>query len=694
MNFLRWISIGRTINFMAMKYCKFILVAAAVLSLLSCTGEEENRNEPQNKDLIEMSFEASFADQTKAEIGEKGENGYSVLWSPGDAISVFPVNDVPVYGGYAFYSENEAPTAYTTFKGQVPADEAYYAIYPYSSQHQWDVTEGKLRLRSSNIRYATGLGGRSYMLAEANDGVLSFKHIYGYVKFTVPESVTDLTEMDFITYGAAVDARFVDFYPETMTVGELEGPASSLLLIPADDEKYIKPGTYYMAMLPGILPQGFSLRFYNDDHLRFVKETAKSVEIERGKILNLGEISDLCFDYPISTCEEVYNAGIAGNDGKYYRMRGMVSAVVNTDYGNWYITDGTGYQIYIYGTVDENGVYYGSERFDLAVGDTVTVQGPVKNYNGVIELVDASIVEHKKSLVRVDPAVRNGITVPAEGNVIPVSLTVQGDGLEVFIPEDANPWLSVINTEISGEYAVVVFNVSQNSGSGRSAEVWFKTEKDGEASFAIVVIEQESAVLDATADEITNADDGLQTYRLTGYVSSIVNAKYGNLYIKDYSGEIYVYGTYDLDGNRFDTFETPVNEGDIITVEGQRTEYGGVPQLQKVKVVQHYPVKDVTVQEFKSAPAAADVYYRLTGKMENILMASDGQQNPYGNFDLNDGTDNVYVYGLLSGWGGPKKDFLSLGLIEGDVVTLVGIRDEYRGTPQVGKAFYVKHDRL
>ena len=128
---------------MAMKYCKFILVAAAVLSVLSCTGEEENRNEPQNKDLIEMSFEASFADQTKAEIGEKGENGYSVLWSPGDAISVFPVNDVPVYGGYVFYSENEAPTAYTTFTGQVPADEAYYAIYPYSSQHQWDVTEGK-----------------------------------------------------------------------------------------------------------------------------------------------------------------------------------------------------------------------------------------------------------------------------------------------------------------------------------------------------------------------------------------------------------------------------------------------------------------------------------------------------------------------------------------------------------------------
>lgn len=677
-----------------MKYYKFILVAATVLAVLSCVREEENGNEPQDKDLIEMSFEASFADQTKAEIGEKGENGYAVLWSPGDAISVFPVNDGQSSGGYRFVSANEEPAAYATFTGQAPADEAYYAVYPYSNQHQWSAAEGKLCLRSSNIRYANGLGGRSYMLAEANDGLLSFKHIYGYVKFTVPESVTDLTEMEIITSGAALDARFVDFYPETMAIGELVAPASSLILIPYNDEKYIKPGTYYMAVLPGILPQGFSLRFYNDDGLRFVKATAKSVEIERGKILNLGEISDLCFDYPISTCEEVYNAGVEGNDGRYYRMRGMVSSVANTEYGNWYITDETGYHIYIYGTVDEDGVYYGSERFDLAIGDTVTVQGPIKNYNGVIELVDASIVEHKKSLVRVDPAVRNGIKVPSEGDVISVSLTVKGDGLEVFIPEDATSWLSIVNSEISGEDAIVVFNVSENSGSGRLAEVWFKTEKDGCAYYAILSIEQESAVLDATADEIYNAADGLQIYRLTGYVSSIANTKYGNLYIKDYSGDIYVYGTYDVDGNRFDAFNTPVNEGDIITVEGRREVYNSIPQLRNVKVVQHYPVTDVTVQEFIKSPAAGDVYYRLTGKMENILMTSDGKQNPYGNFDINDGTASVYVYGLLAGWGGPRRDFLSLELIEGDVVTLVGVRDEYKGTPQVGKAFYVKHDRF
>ena len=47
------------------------------------------------------------------------------------------------------------------------------------------------------------------------------------------------------------------------------------------------------------------------------------------------------------------------------------------------------------------------------------------------------------------------------------------------------------------------------------------------------------------------------------------------------------------------------------------------------------------------------------------------------------------VYGLVAGWGGPDKEFASLGIEEGDVVTIVGVRDEYNGTVQVGDAFFV-----
>ena len=678
-----------------MKYIKFLLIAAGLMAAASCARDEVSNNESQDKNMVDLSFEASFDVQTKAEVGEKGENGYTVLWSPGDAITVFPVNDAPGNVGYRFTSANEEAVAYTTFTGQAPADESYYAIYPYSSQHQWDAAQGKIRLRSSNIRYAEGLGGRSYMMAEENNGHLSFKHIYGYIKFTVPESVTDLTEMEFVTSGTPVDARYVDFYPETMTIGELEIPTSSLILIPDVDETYIKPGTYYMALLPGMLPDGFSMRFYNEDGLRFIKETSKSVEIVQGQILNLGEISDLCFDYPISTCEEVYNAGVEGNDGKYYRVRGRVTAIANTNYGNWYITDETGYQIYIYGTIDENGIYYGSERFDLALGDYVTVQGPIKNYNGVIEFVDANIVELKKNPVRLDQDVRDGVVLPVAGGEVAVGLTVKGYGLDVYIPEDAQSWLSVTSIEWQSDTtAAVTLSALENTGAGRSAVVEFNTVKDGDRYFTFLYVQQESAVLDATAGEINAADDGPQVYRLTGYVSSVVNSKYGNLYIKDYSGEVYIYGTYDADGNRFDKFADPVREGDIITIEGTKSSYNGSPQMMNVKLVQHYPVQDVTVQDFLAAPADDGVYYRLTGTMKDIAMTSEGQQNPNGNFNLVDDTAAVYVYQLLTGWGGPKREFHTLGLQEGCLLTLVGQRSEYRDTPRAVNSFYVRHDLL
>ena len=66
----------------------------------------------------------------------------------------------------------------------------------------------------------------------------------------------------------------------------------------------------------------------------------------------------------------------------------------------------------------------------------------------------------------------------------------------------------------------------------------------------------------------------------------------------------------------------------------------------------------------------------------------------YGNFDLRDETGTVYVYGLTKkGEIGPNdKSFSSIGLKVGDTVTLVGLRNEYKGQIQVGgQAYYVSH---
>ena len=98
-------------------------------------------------------------------------------------------------------------------------------------------------------------------------------------------------------------------------------------------------------------------------------------------------------------------------------------------------------------------------------------------------------------------------------------------------------------------------------------------------------------------------------------------------------------------------------------------------------------IEKLTVAEFL-AKEVGNVYYELTGTISNIV------DTDYGNFDLTDGTGTVYVYGLTATKATSNdKSFSSLGLREGDVLTLVGTRAEYKGTAQVGgPAYYISHE--
>ncbi len=90
-----------------------------------------------------------------------------------------------------------------------------------------------------------------------------------------------------------------------------------------------------------------------------------------------------------------------------------------------------------------------------------------------------------------------------------------------------------------------------------------------------------------------------------------------------------------------------------------------------------------TVEEFLNEPVDDTQYYMLTGTLENLTDAE------YGDFDLVDETGAVYVYGLTSEPVSKNdKSFWLLGLKEGDVITIIGTRDEYKGKAQVGGPAY------
>ena len=100
-------------------------------------------------------------------------------------------------------------------------------------------------------------------------------------------------------------------------------------------------------------------------------------------------------------------------------------------------------------------------------------------------------------------------------------------------------------------------------------------------------------------------------------------------------------------------------------------------------------LEKLTVAEFK-AKAVGDVYYELTGTVTDLYNIT------FGNFTLVDETGSVSVYGLTATKQATNdKTFASLGIKEGDIVTLASKRGEFNGEVQAGgssyPAYYISH---
>ena len=194
-----------------------------------------------------------------------------------------------------------------------------------------------------------------------------------------------------------------------------------------------------------------------------------------------------------------------------------------------------------------------------------------------------------------------------------------------------------------------------------------------------------------TIGEFLSKADPNTTYRLTGTVKNISNTLYGNFDLVDETGSVYIYGLLDKDGNAQKFESIGIKEGDTVTLEGKYKDYNGKAEIANAQYISHVssgdgpgpstPAEQITIAEFLSK-ADPNTTYRLTGKVSNITNMQ------YGNFDLVDATGTIYVYGLLDK-DGNAKNFESLGIKEGDEITVEGKYNEYNGNPQIKNAQYI-----
>ena len=403
--------------------------------------------------------------------------------------------------------------------------------------------------------------------------------------------------------------------------------------------------------------------------------TAEVVLTCGGKTQNINVIQGLA-TVSKATCAEV----IAGPESKTYLVTGICTRIANTSYGNWYLDDGTG-EIYIYGTVNAAGNYSWSS-FNIEVGDEVTVQGPKTVYGGTVELVDATFISVNKSLIKVAEIDPEDAVLPIEGGDFKVKLSNKGTGIYVEVPANAKDWLSI--AAISGN--TVTFHAAANAGGDRSTTIVFKTTDGKKEYTAEQAISQKGAIIECSIADFLAAAVGDTQYRLTGIITSVANTSYGNVYIRDWSGETYVYGI----GKKGDFANLGLKVGDVVTLVGKRAEHNGSAQLGSGQYESHISVTEVTIAEFLAKEDNPNVYYMVSGTLDEIANAS------YGNVYIKDADGNrLYSYGCYPGWGATgnnRKDAVAkYGLKVGDLLTIIGAKGSHNGEPQISNGVYFSH---
>lgn len=379
-----------------------------------------------------------------------------------------------------------------------------------------------------------------------------------------------------------------------------------------------------------------------------------------------------------ATCAEV----IAGPDSKSYRVTGVVTKIANTTYGNWYLNDGTG-EIYIYGTLDKKGAEKNFLSLGIEEGDEVTVEGPKTTYNGTVELVNVTVIKINKSLIKCD-SLSTADPLPVEGGEITAFLTCKGNGAAVEIPEDAKSWLGVVSST-AGANPTVTFRAAKNEGGDRETTVTFKTT-DGKKDYtAQATIKQLGAIVECSIADFLAAPVGNAQYRLTGVITELYTSdKQGkSFYISDYSGKTLVY--------RAEGFiEAGAKVGDVVTVVGKRGAYKDSPQMVEGKVEKTIKVTEVSIAEFLTKADAKDVYYMVSGTIDEIA------NDTYGNLYITDGSNRLYVYGCYPGWGATgdarKGAIATYGIKVGDKLTIIGPKSTYKDVPQVNGGVYFSHE--
>lgn len=186
-------------------------------------------------------------------------------------------------------------------------------------------------------------------------------------------------------------------------------------------------------------------------------------------------------------------------------------------------------------------------------------------------------------------------------NVVTSSLSFDGDGGSSNITFNTNAnW----NATVSGDW----LTISMGSGIGMDTDQSIKVtakSNNGAARTGTITLNAAGKSQEIPVTQAEGKNDGIQAvtiaefkalkddpdtwYRITAEIISISSEIYGDFYVTDDSGQLYVYGMApEKDGANEDFPTLGLKGGDVVTFVAHRKTYNGIDETDKAYYEKHY----------------------------------------------------------------------------------------------------------
>ena len=317
-----------------------------------------------------------------------------------------------------------------------------------------------------------------------------------------------------------------------------------------------------------------------------------------------------------------------------YELTGVVTEIANTEYGNLYIEeDGT--KVYIYGVLDKAGQAKNFASLGIKVGSKLTVVGRYTTYKDAPQIKNAQFVKVEAGE---GPALKDPSNTEATAYTVSEIVKIIADG-GYDLTQDVFVKGTVVKVDsYNSTYGSITYWISEDgTEAGQQFEVYGGLNFEG-AKFA----SQESL---AAGDVVV----------VKGKVKKYQPAE----------GD----AIFEFDKNNI-----------LVSKNGKTTDDTPTPEEPEIKDGGH-----ISIAEFLEK-ADTNTQYELTGVVTEIVNTT------YGNLYIKEGDAQIYIYGVLD-LEGAAKNFESLNIEVGDMLTIKGIYTTYKDAPQIKNAQFVKVEK-